>query len=102
MSATTLQPPGPITVNPSAVYTSYAVAWLLGVTLTTVLAAVRRGELPAVRRGRQTYITGHALLAWLSPTNAISEAYLARAAKVTSVGTLRDDDYSPSPRRAPR
>jgi len=74
-----LQPPGPITINPTAVYTTYAVAWLLDTPPAGILAAIRRRELPAVRRGRQTYITGGSLLRWLSPsdTHAVETAVRA-------------------------
>jgi len=74
MNTTTVQPPGPITIDPTAIYTTYAVAWLMGVSPASILAAIRRGELPAVRRGHCTYLTGRALLAWLSPTDAAKDA----------------------------
>lgn len=66
MSAPTL-PPAPICIDPAAVFTVAAVVLALDVPSATIRRAIRRGELPAVRRGSRTYIAGRDLLGWLTP-----------------------------------
>ncbi len=61
-------PTAPIHIDPAAVYTVAAVVLTLDVPSSTVRAAIRRGDLPAVRRGNRTYIGGRDLLGWLTPT----------------------------------
>jgi excisionase family DNA binding protein len=57
----------PIRIDPAAVYTVAAVVLTLDVPSATILAAIRAGHLPAVRRGRRHYIAGADLLRWLTP-----------------------------------
>ncbi len=69
-------PPTPVRIDPAAVYTVPALVLLLDMASVTITGAIRRGELPAVRRGRQTYISGRALLVWLTPeptANAVTD-----------------------------
>jgi len=69
----TPQIPGPIRIDPSAIYTTHAIVLALDVPSGTIRRAIRRRELPAVRRGNQTYVTGRDLLAWLSPPTATAQ-----------------------------
>lgn len=60
-------PPTPVRVEPDGIYTVPTLVLLLDMAGVTLTRAIRRGELPAVRRGNRAYITGRALLAWLTP-----------------------------------
>ena len=60
--------PAPIRIDRSAVYTISAVVLALDVPSATIRQAIRRGDLPATRRGTRTYISGSCLLDWLTAT----------------------------------
>lgn len=60
-------PPAPVRIDPAAVYTIAAVVLELDIPSATIRGAIRRGTLPAVRRGNRTYISGRDLLTWLTP-----------------------------------
>jgi hypothetical protein len=77
--STALQPPQPIHIDPIALYTTYTAAIALETTVSVILTAIRRGELHAVRRGRLTYISGRALLTWLTPSEVTAEAKAVRS-----------------------
>jgi len=59
--------PTPVRIDPDGIYTVPALVLLLDMPSATISRAIRRDELPAVRRGNRNYITGRALLAWLTP-----------------------------------
>jgi hypothetical protein len=72
MSQATLTPTPTLIVDPDAVYEEGTVALALGITLASLLAARRSGELRFVRRGRRIFITGRNLLAWLDPLDPVT------------------------------
>jgi hypothetical protein len=60
--------PAPIRIDPAAVYTIPAIVLALDVASATIRLAIRRGEIPAVRRGGRAYMVGRDILAWLTPS----------------------------------
>lgn len=61
--------PSPIHIDPAAIYTVASVVLALDIPSASVRRAIRRGELPAVRRANRNYIAGRDLLGWLTPTD---------------------------------
>ena len=53
-------------VNRSGIYSITATAKHCGQTENAIRRAIKCGELPAKKRGRQTYIEGEALYRWLT------------------------------------
>ena len=74
--------PTPICIDPAAVYTVASVVLALDVRSETIRRAIRRGELPSVRRGNRAYIAGRDLLDWLTkPTERPTDLAEAKGAK---------------------
>lgn len=62
-----MPPLTPVKIDPVAVYHAGDVALILDVPLATLDKARRDGNLPFVRRGNRIFITGRAVLDWLTP-----------------------------------
>lgn len=71
--------PAPIRIDPTAVYTVAAIVLALDVPSASILRAIRRRELPAVRRGNRAYIAGRDLLNWLTLPAPADQREVSRA-----------------------